>query len=122
MIAQHPGLRRLHIGGDEINAGNCARCRQAGDFFELYLKHYARLAEYCQQRGITPLIWADVLAGVHLQNKFKDPAQLAQAMADYRQRTLEILPQKVMLCDWRYRGPDAFMETNRVQALGYSPL
>jgi len=100
IIAQHPGLRRLQIGGDEVSAGKCKRCQEAGDFMDLYFKHYSRVAEYCRKLGITPLMWADVV----LKN-------------DQQKRAKKALPHNIVFVDWCYSGK--FNRTGIFQDMGF---
>jgi len=67
ILAQHPGIRRLHVGGDEVDTGRggeCPRCqeyaRQHG-FSSLYVHHYTQVADYCRSKGVTPLVWSDMI-------------------------------------------------------------
>jgi len=102
IVAQHPGLKRLHVGGDEVGPGTCQRCLSAGDFQARYLKHYARIAEHCLKRGITPLLWTDVIAPFGLQ---KEP----EAMAARLREAAQVLPHEVIGVDWSYYSKDFFV-------------
>jgi len=93
IAAQHPGLKRLHIGGDEVGPGTCQRCAAAGDFHARYLKHYARIAEHCLKRGLVPLLWTDVIAPFRLQ---RDP----EAIATRAREAAQVLPHEVIGVDW----------------------
>jgi hypothetical protein len=100
IVTQHPGLKRLHIGGDEVGPergwpGTCQRCAKVTDFHARYLKHYARLAGHCLKRGLTPLLWTDVIAPFGLQ---KDTAAMA---AKIREAT-QVLPREIVGVDWNY--------------------
>lgn len=109
IVAQHPGLKRLHIGGDEVGPergwpGTCQRCASisTADFHARYLKHYARIAEHCLERGIAPLLWTDVIAPFGLQ-------QETEAMAARIQEAAQVLPHEVIGVDWNYYSKDFFV-------------
>lgn len=55
------GLKRLHLGGDEVEAfGTCPSCR-GRDKVELYLGHLEELAAELRAKGIRPCVWHDML-------------------------------------------------------------
>ncbi|MBN2161395.1 MAG: hypothetical protein JW713_00515, partial [Pontiellaceae bacterium] len=101
IATQHPGLKHLHVGGDEVGPGDCERCA-AGDFRKSYLKHYATIAEYCRKRGIVPLMWTDVIAPFKLQDK-------PEVVASFAREAAKVLPREVIGVDWRYRGADYYV-------------
>ena len=64
ILDQHPGLRYLHVGGDEVSADKCERCvvyAKEHGFSELYVRHYRAVADYCRERGVVPLMWSDMV-------------------------------------------------------------
>jgi hypothetical protein len=109
IVTQHPGLKRLHVGGDEVGPGTCQRCVSAGDFQARYLRHYARIAEYCLKRGIAPLLWTDVIAPFGLQ---KEP----EAMAARVREAAQVLPHEVIGVDWSYYSKDFFVAPRMLDA------
>ncbi|MFH1739442.1 MAG: family 20 glycosylhydrolase [bacterium] len=63
--SQMPNLRYFHLGGDEARQlGDCARCREKIDqegISALYVDYVAKVCEGVRRRGITPMIWSDML-------------------------------------------------------------
>ncbi|MCC6127371.1 MAG: family 20 glycosylhydrolase [Pirellulales bacterium] len=114
IVARHPGLKRLHVGGDEITPGTCKRCAAAGDFRALYLKHYARIVDYCLKRGITPLIWTDLIAPFELR---KQPRELAAKIRD----AAKTLPREVVGVDWWYRSNE-FLVSPLLREAGFQAI
>lgn len=90
VIALHPGLRYLHLGGDEVwQLASCGFCRErAAGMPEgragVYLAHMVPLLEHTLARGVTPLIWADMF------------------WPEDRQPLAARLPEGVVLLDWQY--------------------
>ncbi len=92
IVAQHPGLKRLHVGGDEADPtqhGQCSRCpdylKQHG-FSSLYVRHYSQVAQYCASRGVTPLLWSDMILK-HPAAITEMPTNVAWVVWDYFTRT-----------------------------------
>ena len=60
-----PGIRQWHIGGDESRQlGQCARCTakvEKQGKSKLYVDHVAEIARRVHERGLTPLLWSDML-------------------------------------------------------------
>ena len=85
VLDQHPGIRHLHVGGDEVSTYECERClayTKEHGFSSLYVEHYAQVADYCRDRGVTPLMWSDMV--------LKHPEALAE------------LPRNVSWVVWDY--------------------
>jgi hypothetical protein len=85
ILAQHPNLRLLHVGGDEVSPGTCEACRtytDKHDFSSLYIKHYTQVAEYCRRRGITPLMWTDMVLK-HPEGLPELPRNVSWVLWDY---------------------------------------
>lgn len=65
MIDLHPNIRYMHIGGDETRRlGNCPRCAEVAKEHgkgRLYLDYHKQAIEYVCSRGLTPIIWDDML-------------------------------------------------------------
>jgi hypothetical protein len=61
----HPGIRRFHLGGDEVRlARDCTRCgpRIAADgVSRVLIDHYAACAEWLRDQGPDPVIWCDMV-------------------------------------------------------------
>ncbi len=83
---QHPALRYLHLGGDEVGPQGCPKCEAYAEkhsFSSLYVNHYRRVAEHCHQRGIRPLMWSDVI--LHNPEALKElPSDIVWVEWDYR--------------------------------------
>ena len=61
MLALFPDCRNMHIGADETRQlGVCPRCA-ASTKGELYAQHTNKVCEWLSARGITPIIWDDML-------------------------------------------------------------
>ncbi len=65
LLETHPGVRFFHIGGDETRRlGNCPRCAEVAareGKGRLYLDYVLKAAEYVRSRGLTPIVWDDML-------------------------------------------------------------
>jgi len=79
-------LQHFHLGADEAWAlGTCGKCAEyvrSHSLSDLYIEHVNALAEPLIQRGITPIIWAD--------------------MALHHNEALDKLSRDIMLFDWFY--------------------
>ncbi len=79
-------VQYFHLGADEAwQLGKCDRCREYVEkhsLSELYIEHMNAVCEPVIDRGVTPIIWADMLL-THPE-------------------ALEKMSRKVMLFDWRY--------------------
>lgn len=90
VIALHPGIRHILLGGDEVlNLGSCGLCQKHAERgpnwkIELYLEHMTPLLRHVQEKGVTPLIWADMF------------------WPEERQSFAARLPEGVILVDWQY--------------------
>jgi predicted choloylglycine hydrolase len=60
-----PDIRTFHLGGDESRQlGDCARCNEKISRegpSALYVDHVATVCEGLLERGLTPMIWSDML-------------------------------------------------------------
>ncbi|MBI4027637.1 MAG: family 20 glycosylhydrolase [Verrucomicrobia bacterium] len=83
---QMPGLTHFHLGGDEArNLGHCARCRAKADrdgLSALYTDHVAAVCEGALQRGLTPMLWSDML--------------------EHHPECLQRIPKETMIVYWNY--------------------
>ena len=65
VLEQFHGSRLMHIGADETRQlGVCPRCRQEaaeGGKGGLYLHHVNKVCAWLADRGVTPIIWDDIL-------------------------------------------------------------
>ncbi len=79
-------VERFHLGADEAwIIGDCPKCRAFADrnsISELYIRHVNAVAEPLRERGITPVIWGDMV--------------LAHPDA------IEKLSSDIMIFDWNY--------------------
>ncbi len=88
ILEQHPGVRRLHIGGDEVSidrGGACPSCdAYIGEhgFSRLYVNHYRQVAEYCRAKGVRPLMWSDMILQ-HPEAISELPRDIAWVVWDY---------------------------------------
>ncbi|MCC6126995.1 MAG: beta-N-acetylhexosaminidase [Pirellulales bacterium] len=114
ILAQHPGVKRLHVGGDEVPKSRCERCAAAGDFSAMYLRHYARIADICRRRGVVPLMWTDMFAPFALQDSKEKSAELAEKI----RAAMKILPRDVIGVDWWYGSAD-FKVSPKLRAAGF---
>ncbi|ABL78695.1 beta-N-acetylhexosaminidase [Thermofilum pendens] len=102
--------RYIHIGGDETWAMGRGRSLDRTLRFEwprLYAEHHSRLLRLARERGKTPLIWGDMLAGMYLRETERDlwrpilenPAWREAVVAnwDYSPGTVEYFKQKIRL-------------------------
>jgi N-acetyl-beta-hexosaminidase len=60
-----PELRQWHMGGDESQQiGLCSRCKAKVERFgksRVYVDHVSEIAHRLRERGLTPLLWSDML-------------------------------------------------------------
>ncbi|MBM4047839.1 MAG: hypothetical protein FJ279_22265 [Planctomycetes bacterium] len=65
LVATHPGIRHLHIGGDEARRlGKCPECAQTaskGGPGRLYVDFVTKAIRYVKAQGLTPILWDDML-------------------------------------------------------------
>lgn len=92
VIELHPGVRYLNIGGDETwNVATCPACRAVAaqhpeGKMGVYLDHVQRVAQAAIDRGVRPMIWADMF---------------------WREERIDLaahLPEPTVLIDWQYAG------------------
>jgi hypothetical protein len=79
-------VKYFHLGADEAwSLGRCETCREyvnAHSLSELYMRHMNFLAHPLISRGITPIIWADMVL-THPE-------------------AMDLLDRRIMLFDWMY--------------------
>ncbi len=65
VLSFFPGTRFMHIGADETRRlGICPRCREQAEKNgkeSLYINHINRVCAWLSERGITPILWDDML-------------------------------------------------------------
>ncbi len=65
VLALHPGIRHFHIGGDEARRmGTCPKCREKVEKYgvsRLYVDYINQVSQWLTERGLTPIIWDDML-------------------------------------------------------------
>lgn len=87
LVEAFPGMRAFHVGGDESRRlGVCERCRSVvheRGLGALYGEHVGAICERLLARGLTPMVWADIV-------------ESAPAAAGY-------LPEGTTLVYWNYR-------------------
>lgn len=80
MLELHPGMPFIHVGLDEtFHVGTCPRCVAAlagRPRATLYVEWVNRVCRYLVEKGVTPLVWGDVIASE------LDPALMAQLNRD----------------------------------------
>ena len=79
-------VRYFHIGADEAWwLGKCPRCQEylaTHSLSQLYIEHVNAVSEPLSQRGVTPIIWADMVL--------------------HRHEAIDALSRDIMLFDWIY--------------------
>ncbi len=64
LIESHPGIRYLHIGGDECRqlgvCPDCAAFVAKDGKYRLWAKYHKRVADYVESRGVKPILWHDI--------------------------------------------------------------
>ena len=81
ILAFFPGPRFMHIGADETRRlGVCPRCREEAartSLGDLYVSHTNKVCEWLNERGITPILWDDILcAHPHVLDRLHESAWL----------------------------------------------
>ena len=65
IIQGHPGIRYIHLGGDEARSlGKCLSCKDKVEkhgISKLYIDYMNSICEYVINKGLTPIIWDDML-------------------------------------------------------------
>lgn len=65
VIKAHPGIKYIHLGGDEASSlGKCPACREKVEKLgvsRLYIDHINSLCDFVISKGITPIVWDDML-------------------------------------------------------------
>lgn len=65
VIQLHPGIRYFHIGGDEARRlGTCPKCKEKVEKYgvsRLYIDYINSVSQWLSERGLTPIIWDDML-------------------------------------------------------------
>ena len=107
--------RRIHVGLDEswgLSRGNAFRPHTPIDPRKDYLDHVRRVARMCRDRKLEPMMWGDIIIGMHGQEAF-GPDQ-ARAM-----------PRDVRMVFWNYShfDGDFYARTiERYRAMGFEPI
>ncbi len=81
VLSFFPGTRFMHIGADETRRlGICPRCREQAEKNgkeSLYINHVNRVCSWLSERGITPILWDDILcAHPHILGALHDSASI----------------------------------------------
>jgi hypothetical protein len=65
IIEAHPGIKYLHIGGDEARSlGQCPDCKEKVEkqgVSKLYIDYINSISEYVCAKGLTPIVWDDMI-------------------------------------------------------------
>lgn len=81
------GVTRWHIGGDEARQlGQCPRCRQKVErdgIARLYVEHINDVARRIHDRGVTPIVWGDMLEKTATDHVEEMPEYLQFAYWNY---------------------------------------
>ncbi len=79
-------VRQFHIGADEAwSLGSCPRCKaycQSHSLSDLFIDHVNAVAEPLIRRGVTPILWADMVL--------------------HRHEAIDKLSRDILLFDWVY--------------------
>jgi len=60
-LSFHPGIKAIHLGGDEVwNIGSCSMCSQSSHS-DLYMKHMMPLIRFVRKNGLRALVWDDMM-------------------------------------------------------------
>ncbi len=99
--------RRVHIGMDEtyeVGRGKSLDIFGYRKPSDVYLEHLSRVADMARERGLSPLMWSDMLfrlAGEKLEN-YTDYDIRINIPEDYRER----VPQDITQVFWNYDHAD----------------
>ncbi|MGI6537258.1 MAG: DUF4838 domain-containing protein [Caldicoprobacterales bacterium] len=65
MIEAHPGIKYIHIGGDEARSlGQCPKCREKVEKLgvsKLYIDYINSVSDWVCAKGLTPIVWDDMI-------------------------------------------------------------
>jgi hypothetical protein len=106
VIALHPDSPFICLGGDETwNLATCAICKHKADKhpngkLSIYLDHVGSLCRHALDRGVTPMIWADMF------------------WREKRTDLVSELPSEVVLIDWQYHGAGPWETTAQLASSG----
>ncbi|MCE5215429.1 beta-N-acetylhexosaminidase [bacterium] len=115
--------RRLHVGMDETYDLGRGRYLDKNGYrrgLETYTEHLQLVAQTCEQHGVRPMVWSDVLfrlasdSGAHYDQDSRIPDEVRAA-----------LPHNVDLVYWDYYSDDPQHYRDRIEAhraLGYEPV
>jgi len=99
--------RRVHIGMDEtyeVGRGKSIDINGFKNPVDIYLEHLAKVADMARERGLSPLMWSDMLfrlAGEKLENYANYDVRV-EIPEDYRER----VPQDITQVFWNYDHAD----------------
>jgi hypothetical protein len=84
-----PEIKQWHLGGDESRMlGNCPRCKAKQEKLgvsRLYVDHVGEITRRVTDRGLTPLLWSDML--------------------EHHPEAMELLPDNLKIVYWNYDFP-----------------
>ena len=87
----------FHIGCDEARKPTCRECA-SGDYKQLVGEHIRAIAGLLRERGVTTLMWHDMLLEAG-NPKWEGFVATGDAKAD---ELLRSLPRDIVICDWYY--------------------
>jgi len=105
--------RYFHIGHDEVrDLGVCPRCQATGlEPYELFAQDVVRLHDWWQQRGVRIMMYGDML----------DPNSHGGPPHDVY-KALSVLPQDIIITDWRYADYKYYSGLARARAHGFDAI
>lgn len=131
VLSLFPGATHLHIGADETRRlGECPICRpvaEAEGKGALYVRHINRVCEWLSDRGITPILWDDILcAHPHLMDALHEsawvmywdywttqsPSPLLIARYDRAGKSASVYDERWQT-EWKHELPDVTADTLR---------
>ena len=114
--------RKIHIGCDEtygLGSGTYLKNGGKKSQIDLFLDHVARVCELCEQRGLQPMMWSDMLCssfskgGGNWNSDINIPSYVG-----------ERLPKNLDLVFWHYgqiKGAESYMIPKH-RAIGKNPI
>ena len=92
--------RRIHVGLDEtagLGLGTSLRKHGYRPSFDVFIEHVGRVAKMCDEMGLIPMMWNDMIFCYLSQNHEKYPKEL-----EIPQNVLDAMPKNMELVYWNY--------------------
>ncbi|MFH1378423.1 MAG: hypothetical protein ABIH86_06700 [Planctomycetota bacterium] len=108
--------RRIHLGLDEtwgLSRGHAFIPNTPIDPRDDYLAHLVQLSKICKKRGLNPMMWGDIVIGMH-----KGEGEFSAAQAKQ-------LPKDMKMIFWNYyrKEKDFYVDTiKKYRAMGCEPM